>query len=259
MPAACLCVAVLMAGVLLPPLARAAGPAYSLASVVNSATGVSGDFAPNSMVTIYGANLAFDTSAAGAGQYLPRILAEVQVNINGGPANLFYVSPQQINFLVPGQLSPGPVKLQVVRQGVTGPIVTLVLSETAPGFFALDSGNVIAAHADGSLLGEDAPAVPDEVVVLYAAGLGHTNPDSLPGSAPTRAAPIVLLGKLVVLLGGKTVDPSRILYAGVTPGFAGLYQINLKVPATAVPNPEIRVFIGLQGSPSFLKLPVRIQ
>jgi len=60
-------------------------------------------------------------------------------------------------------------------------------------------------------------------------------------------------------LGGKAVDPSRILYAGVTPGFAGLYQINLRVPGGLDADPEIRVFIGLQGSPSFLKLPVRVQ
>ncbi len=253
-----LCVAAFMAGALLAPVAQAAGPVYSLASVVNSATGVSGDFAPNSLVTIYGTNLSFGTSAALAAQYLPRVLAEVQVNINGLPADLFYVSPQQINFLVPSILTPGPVKFQVVRQGVTGPILTIILNETAPGFFALESGNVIATHADGRLLGEDAPAAPDEVVV-YAAGLGRTNPDTEPGLAPTKAASIVLLNKLSVLLGGKTVDPSKILYAGVTPGFAGLYQINLRVPATAASNPEIRVFIGLQGSPSFLKLPLRVQ
>ncbi len=254
-----LCVAAFMAGALLAPVVRAAGPVYSLASVVNSATGVSGDFAPNSLVTIYGTNLSFGTSSASAAQYLPRVLAEVQVNINGLPADLFYVSPQQINFLVPSILTPGPVKIQVVRQGVTGPLVTIILNETAPGFFALGSGNVIATHADGRLLGEDSPAAPEEVVVIYAAGLGHTNPDSEPGLAPTRAASIVLLSRLSVLLGGNTVDPSRILYAGVTPGFAGLYQINLKVPSTAASNPEIRVFIGMQGSPSFLKLPLRIQ
>jgi len=251
--------AAVVAGALLAQMAMAAGPVYTLASVVNSATGVSGEFAPNSMVSIYGTNLAFGTGAAGAGQYLPRILAEVQVLINGGPADLFYVSPQQINFLVPSILLPGPVKLVVVRQGVTGPTLTVTLNETAPGFFAMESGTVIATHADGQLITADSQAVADEVIVLYAAGLGHTNPDSEPGRAPTRAASIVLIGRLAILLGGKAVDPSRILYAGVTPGFAGLYQINLRVPGGLDADPEIRVFIGLQGSPSFLKLPVRVQ
>lgn len=254
-----LLVAAFMAGALLAPSGQGAGPVYSLASVVNSATGVSGEFAPNSLVTIYGTNLSFNTGSAGSVQSLPHVLAEVQVNISGLPASLFYVSPQQINILIPSILTPGPVKLQVIRQGLAGPVVTLTLSETAPGFFAFDTGNVIATHADGSLLGENSPAAPDEVVVLYAAGLGPTNPDSPPGSAPAKAASIVLLSKLSVLLGGTTVDPSRVLYAGVTPGFAGLYQINLRVPPRAEPNPEIRLFMGLQASPSFLKLPLRVQ
>lgn len=255
-----LAVRLILAALVLPPLAIAIPPAYSLASVVHSATGQPGSFAPNSMVTIYGTALAYGTEAVSTGQtLLPRTLAGVQVNISGGSAYLFYVSPQQINFIMPPTLLPGPVTLFVAREGVSGPVLTVTLAETAPGFFATDTGEVIGTHADGRLITDNAPAVPDEVIVLYCAGLGRTNPEADPGRASVRAAPILLLPKLVVLLGGTAVDTSRVLYAGITPGFAGLYQINLRIPTGVTANPEVRVFIGQQGSPSFVKLPVQIQ
>jgi len=248
----------MLAALVLVPLGKAVAPAYTLASVVNAATGVSGDLAPNGMVSIYGTNLAYDTEAAGAGT-LPRSLARVSVTIGGLPANLFYVSPQQINFLVPSTLLPGPTQMYVVREGLSGPVLSFLIKETAPGFFPTDAGTVIATHADGTLLTGDSPGAPDEVVILYAVGLGRTNPDVDPGRPATRAAPILLQSRLALLLGGATVDPARVLYAGIAPGFAGLYQINLRIPVTTPENPEIRAFIGPQGSPSFLKLPVHIQ
>jgi len=250
----------MLAALVLAPLGKAVPPAYTLASVVNSATGVSGDLAPNGMVSIYGTNLAYSTEAAPAGLgILPRMLAGVSVTVGGLPANLFYVSPQQINFLVPSTLISGFLSMNVVREGVAGPVLSFVLKDTAPGFFPTDTGNVIGTHTDGTLVTVDSPAARDEVVILYAAGLGRTNPDMDPGRPSTRAAPILLLSQLSLLLGGAVVDPTRILYAGVAPGFAGLYQINLRIPVTTPENPEIRAFIGPQGSPSFLKLPVHIQ
>jgi uncharacterized protein (TIGR03437 family) len=246
--------------VLLVPFALAVPPVYTAASVVNTATGFADAFAPNSMVTVYGTTLAYGTQAASPGQAaLPRILAGVQVIVNGGAADLYYVSPQQINFLIPSILTPGPVKLYIAREGVAGPVLTLNLNETAPGFFPQDTGAVIATHSNGQLLSSDSPAIPNEVVVIYAAGLGRTDPEEDPGHASLRAAPILLLSKLIVLLGSRPVDAGRVLYAGITPGFAGLYQINLRLPADVGEDPEIRVFVGAQGSPSFLKLPVRLQ
>ena len=244
--------------VLLAPLAWTAAPAYTLASVVNSATGLSGDFAPNGMVSIYGTDLAYGTQAAGAGPgALPKTLAGVSVFVNGNTANLFYVSPTQINFLIPADLLPGTKTMWVVREGLIGPVLQIILKETSPGLFALSDGSAIATHVDGSLVSGDAPATPGEIVVVYAAGLGRTNPEEDVGRASARAAPILLLSQFSVLLSGATVDPSAVLYAGITPGFAGLYQINLRIPTTTVANPEIRVFIGSQGSASFVRLSVK--
>jgi uncharacterized protein (TIGR03437 family) len=60
-----------------------------------------------------------------------------------------------------------------------------------------------------------------------------------------------------VYLDGTPLDPSKVLYAGLTPGWPGLYQIDLVLPDDAGPNPEIRVAIGAQVSASGLKLAVK--
>jgi len=54
------------------------------------------------------------------------------------------------------------------------------------------------------------------------------------------------------------VDPARVFYAGLAPGYAGLYQINVVLPEDLPSDPEIRVSVGSQSSPGGLKLPVRL-
>jgi uncharacterized protein (TIGR03437 family) len=68
---------------------------------------------------------------------------------------------------------------------------------------------------------------------------------------------ITSLSTLNVLLNGVPADPASIQYAGVTPGCAGLYQINLQLPAPLPSNPEVRVAIGSQISPPSLNLPTQ--
>src|ERR1700734_3130647 len=81
-------------------------PVYSAASIVNAADNQSGALAANTIGTVYGANLAYDTAAITPndiqGGVLPTVLgsSETQIFINNFPADLYYVSPGQINFLV---------------------------------------------------------------------------------------------------------------------------------------------------------------
>jgi uncharacterized protein (TIGR03437 family) len=65
-----------------------------------------------------------------------------------------------------------------------------------------------------------------------------------------------MLTGFYVLLDGNVVDPSAIAYAGIAPGFAGLYQINLILPASTGSNPEIRIGIGDAIAKSGLHIPV---
>jgi uncharacterized protein (TIGR03437 family) len=173
------------------------------------------------------------------------------------PAPLLYVSDGQVNFLVPGNQLDGDVKVRVVREGVTGPEITVTLVDAAPALFQTAAGYAIAAHVDNSVIAPGSPAQAGETIVVYACGLGRTQPNPAPGAIPQSAAVIQGLSKLTVYLGGTAIDPARIQYAGLTPGSAGLYQINLVLPDDLGTDPEIRVAIADQSSPAGLKLAVQ--
>jgi len=122
--------------------------------------------------------------------------------------------------------------------------------------YQTDGSNVLAFHLDGSKLSAASPAQAGEVIVIYATGLGPTLPQALPNQVPPSAAPVAMPG-FEVWLDGTPVDPALILYAGVTPGYAGLYQVNLTIPANTGANPEIRIGWTTQMSPPGVFLPLQ--
>lgn len=241
--------------------ARGVAPFYTADSIVNAANYAAGPFAPNSIVTIFGVGMARSSQALSAddirGGSLPTELNYVRVYVQDWPAPMFYVSDGQINFLMPSVLAPGKVTIRVVREGVSGPEVTVTVAEVAPALFQTAAGYAIATHADNSVITPDAPAHSGEIIVVYASGLGKTQPSLVSGEIAQYAAQIQRLADLKVSLGGSMVDPARIKYAGLTPGSAGLYQINLLLPDTLPDDPEIRVAIGDPSSPPGAKLAAR--
>jgi uncharacterized protein (TIGR03437 family) len=241
---------------MLSATAWGAAPSYSAASLVNCSSFSPGPFAPNSVVALFGTELARGT-AVGSGPLLPTELANTRVYVDDMHAPLYYVSPGQINLVIPHWIKPGERTLRVVHQGQSGPDITITLVDAAPGLFAGDSKFAVATHADNTIVSPETPARAGEVIVLYAIGLGKTNPSPPAGDPPYRAAPIADLAGLRVSLGGAVVDPSRILYAGQSPNTVGLYQINFVVPESPGTDPEIRVTIGEHGSVEGLKLAVR--
>jgi uncharacterized protein (TIGR03437 family) len=253
-----LALAVLCAGT-----ARGAGPSYSAAGIVNASNYSAGPFAPNSVVSIFGSGLARSTHAladsdmvkceTSAGLCLPVEMNFVRVYVNGYQAPMLYVSDGQINFLIPGNLIPGPAVIQVLS-GLYGPEVTVTLVDAAPALFPMAGGYAIAADATGKLLTADAPAHPNDTVVIYVTGLGYTSPNPGQGAIPNSAWPA--LATVKVALNGTALDPVRIKYAGVTPGSAGLYQINLVLPDAGV-DPEIVVSAGSTAGQGGLKLAMR--
>jgi uncharacterized protein (TIGR03437 family) len=229
--------------------------------MVNAPNYAPGPFAPNSVATIFGSGLARSSQGLTAdvilNNTLPKELNSTRVYVLDEPAPLLYVSDGQVNFLVPGDQLDGDVKIRVVREGVTGPEITVTLVDAAPALFQTAAGYAIAAHVDNSVIAPGSPAQAGEIIVVYACGLGRTQPNPAPGVIPQTAALIQRLSDLKVYLGGTAIDPGSILYAGLTPGSAGLYQINLVLPDDLGTDPEIRVAIADQSSPAGLKLAVQ--
>jgi uncharacterized protein (TIGR03437 family) len=240
-------------------------PTYTAASVVNAATNQTGPLAPFALVSIYGKELSFTTRAISPADISNGILplaipgAGVQVTIDLVLAPLIFVSPTQINFLIPATIRPGRRTLRVARSGLEGPAVQVDIAAAAPGLFTSDGAAAIAVRADGSLVTAETPASPGDVVLLFATGLGATTPSFDALAVPDRAAVITRLSEFDVLLNGTPMAASNILYAGVTPGFAGLYQINLRLPEGTPPGPEVQLRIGESTSPRGLRLPTRLQ
>jgi uncharacterized protein (TIGR03437 family) len=235
-----------------------AQPCYSAAGIANSAANIAGYFAPDSFLTIYGSNLSYVTGSLGLGDISGGTLpidgeiqgTEVGVLIGNLPGYVYYVSPNQVNVLIPSLLIPGPVTIQLQNRGVYGPPVQINLTPAAPALFQLDASNVIATHGNGPLVTPASPAQPGEVVVLYATGLGATSPAIDPGELPAAAWPLANLSSFQVQLNGIAVDSKSIQYAGDAPGFAGLFQINLQLPADCPSNPEIRIGFGPSSNSS---------
>jgi uncharacterized protein (TIGR03437 family) len=237
-------------------------PVYTAESIVNASNYTAGPFAPHSILTVFGSGLCFSnprgvTADDVVDRRLPTELSNCRVYIENSPVPLFYVSPTQINFSVPGSLVPGDVKVRVVRQGITGPEMTLTLVDAAPALFETEAGFVVAAHADYSLVTTDSPAIPDEIIIVYATGLGKTVPNPEDGEIPTTAALLKFADRVKVYLGGSEIDPVRIKYAGVSPYSAGLYQLNIEMPQSLPENPEIRVAMGEQITRAGAKLAYR--
>src|SRR5205085_6523263 len=110
-----------------------------------------------------------------------------------------------------------------ISNGVNVPVVT-----SAPGIFtAVDNKNrTVAAifHAsNGSLVTQDNQAFRDEVLVMYATGLGAVNPTVAAG-APTPSAPLSRVTSTAAVCIGQ--HPYIMAFAGLAPGFVGLYQLN---------------------------------
>jgi len=236
-----------------PSILTAEAPIYSAASLVNSADNQAGWLAPNTIATLYGKNLAYETKTLSGNS---PVGGDATVNIGGFVATLYYISPTQINFLIPPNLLPGTFNFAIVTDSLQGPTIPIQLASTAPALFQLDQQNIIATSATGHLITPTASAQPGDVVVLYATGLGQTIPPVGYGETPSSAAPLAMLSEFQVLLDGNPVDPGDIAYAGVAPGFSGLYQINVILPTTTDSNPEIRIAIGAAVSIAGLHIPV---
>jgi uncharacterized protein (TIGR03437 family) len=155
--------------------------------------------------------------------------------MNGENADVYYISPSQVNVLTPSDLAPGPVQVVVISGGMASAPFAAQAQATSLSYFVFNGGPyVVATHSDGSLVGPASlyaglttPAAPGESIVLYANGFGAVSPPVTPGSA-TQAGTLTTLP--VIQIGGIA---ATVQFAGlVSPG---LFQFNVVVPANA-PN-----------------------
>jgi len=86
----------------------------------------------------------------------------------------------------------------------------------------------VVRHSDNSLITAATPAQADELLTLYATGLGPTKPALSPGELFTTSPLSVLSSPLRVMVNGV---PAEVLYAGGYPGTEDTYQVNFRMPS----------------------------
>jgi len=216
---------------------------------VESASGFGGfsSVAPGSWIEIYGSNLAPDTrqwaSSDFIGNNAPTVLDGVQVGIGGQKAFINYIAsnPGQINAQLPSNIATGgTLQLMVTNANGASAPYNLTVNPTEPGLLAPASFQiggkqyVVALLNDGvtyilppvSIPGVTSrQASPGDTILMYGIGFGTVTPDSPAGQIVTQSNQ---LSQPLQILFGQT--PAQISYAGLAPGFVGLYQFNVVVP-----------------------------
>ena len=202
------------------------GPAIAVSGITNAASYTS-TVAPGEIISIFGSNLAV-TPAVASGQPLPTQLNNLKVTVNGLAAPLIYASPLQVNVQVPFETQPGAAQIQVTGDAGTA-TANVQVSLTAPGIFTVNAqgtgAGAIEHGVNYQLVTDSNPATPGEIVSIYCTGLGAVVSPVASGSA--AASPVATVAHVDVSIAGI---PAKVTYAGLAPGFAGLYQVNAEVP-----------------------------
>ncbi len=223
----------------------------SVASVLNAGDQASflPVLVPGEIMSIYGLNLGAATAglAHDASGKVVTQLGGTSVLIGGVPAPLLYVSPTQVNFVVPYEVSGSNTAImQIVTSGGSITTAPLTVSASAPGIFTIPTVQSQAAvlNQDSSVNSLDNPAARGSVIQIFATGGGQTSPPGVTGSV-TGANPSTQVLPVSVTVGG--VD-APVQFAGSAPdAVAGLLQVNALLPAGVPIGSRIPIVLTVGG------------
>jgi len=234
-------------------------PLLSPGGIVNGAS-FQHPVAPGSIAAVFGTALAVQPGVASS-LPLPTSLSGSSLIFNGSIlAPLFFASNSQINIQVPWELR-GQTSASVLAtsSGRTSNPVNVDLAQVAPAIFTINQQGIgqgivviapsgeLAAPA-GGISGLASRAVRrGEFITIYCTGLGEVSNTPATGT-PTPSTP---LSRTVVVpsvtIGGVS---SPVTFAGLTPGFVGLYQVNVQVPAAAPVGPAVALIVSAGSAAS---------
>jgi len=235
----------------LTPAPVASGQTTPL-SLVNAASMLAGPIAPGEIVSLFGqgigpatpAGVTLDTSGIMATE-----VAQTKVLFDGSAAPLYYVQDSQINAQAPYEIAGKiTVDVEVFFQGQSCGKVTVPVAGSAPAIFTVSAGTglAIALNENGTLNSPVEPAARGSVVTLYATGDGVENPAVVDGQPAAAPLPKPIL-PVTLTVGGS---PAEILFAGAAPEFAGLLQINARIPSGLASTGNVLVVLGIGAGTS---------
>jgi uncharacterized protein (TIGR03437 family) len=206
-------------------IAVSEGTGY-VAAIVNAASLESEGGAPNSILS------AFDA--------FPGCGAETQATVDGTPTAVFYASPTQINFLLPGGVAgKAAASVQFSCSDLKSTPMTLPVAAAAPALFtaaASSQGQAALVNQDGSV---DTASPAGTIIQLYGTGFGALTPPDADGLSHLALPVTATVGAM----------PATVIFAGQAPGYTtGLQQINVRIPANAPSGASIPLALTVAGS-----------
>jgi uncharacterized protein (TIGR03437 family) len=238
------------------------------AAVVNAATfQASVPVAPGGLASLFSNGLASDKTIISATSW-PVTVSNRQLVINEGlSAPIYYMDANQVNFQMPSNTPAGSNRI-AVRVADTGELVaggSLLVASASPGIFTINqsgSGQAAVLNQDSTLNASSNPAAAGSVIVLYGTGQGQVSPAVLDGQAapgppslantvavPTSDSRTCLNSQpsMCVAFGNSAFGDVK--YSGLAPGYIGLWQINVAIPAGVTGN-AVPVRVIINGVPS---------
>jgi uncharacterized protein (TIGR03437 family) len=242
-----------------------APPRFTAAGVVSSASLTTQSAVAGSLMSIFGAGLAYQSGTGGTYPNIwPGWLFGTSVTLNGSPTPLMWISPTQVNIQIPWEAAGlTQATLTLTRNELAAQPVTIQLAPVAPGLFTMNgdgTGQAAALIAGASTIAAAAGAFPGsrpaqagEYVSFYGTGLGAVDqPQPLVDgqSTPSRDAPFQpftpiyypTLQAATVSIGGQ---PATVQFAGLAPNLIGVYQINVQIPANAPAGAAVPVQLSI--------------
>ena len=238
-----------------------ASPSAGTVATVNAAS-YERAVAPGEIVAAFGSGFPAGTvvNEAASTLPLPTSLSNVAVRVNGINAPLFYTGAGgtfgdglfQINYQLPFETAAGTATVDVLYDGKLAASEYLNVSAAAPGVFTRDAsgqGQAIALNQDFSFNGATKPEARGKYLVIFANGQGGQLLDStsrqliaLPSGAAAPASPLYVTPEMpTVTIGGVTVP---VTFSGLVPGFVGLWQLNVQIPANAPTGNSVPLVIS---------------
>jgi uncharacterized protein (TIGR03437 family) len=234
--------------------------------------------APGAIVSIFGSNFISQLTVPG-GDPLPTSLQGVSVTFNGTKAPLFFVAPGQINAQVPYEITRTSATVQITTPAGTSNTETINVAAASPAIFTAaqnGAGQAVVVFANTTTIvgpiksGTDwRPAKTGDTITIYINGLGAVTPpvnDGWNSCDQSICAPdfsnLTLRNttvRPVVKLGTVTVPDNLILFSGLAPQFAGLYQINLTIPDGTTPSGQVPVVIQMGSTSSPMNVSIAMQ
>jgi uncharacterized protein (TIGR03437 family) len=228
----------------------------SSSTSVNAASYRDTPLAPEAITAVFGAELASVTASASSAP-LPTSLGGTSVRVRDStgaerPASLFFVSPNQVNFLIPPETVVGTASIIITNSRSANAIGLSRIERVAPGIFTADaSGRGVPT---GLLLRHRNNSQTYEPIARFDQAQNRWAPIPIDLNSPSDQVYLVLfgtgmrnriaLGSVTAVIGGASV---QVVYADKQGVFAGLDQVNILLPNSLAGRGDVDLVLTVDG------------